>query len=42
MIAQNNRVPLPLKAIEDGTVETSAVDAAARSHRGRASLAFSR
>ena len=32
MIAQNNRVPLLLKAIEDGTVETSAVDAAARSH----------
>jgi putative membrane-bound dehydrogenase-like protein len=32
MIAQNNRVPLLLEAIEDGTVETSAVDAAARSH----------
>ncbi len=32
MIAQNNRVPLLLKAIEDKQVETSAVDAAARSH----------
>jgi putative membrane-bound dehydrogenase-like protein len=32
MIAQKNRVPLLLKAIEDGKVETSAVDASARSH----------
>jgi putative membrane-bound dehydrogenase-like protein len=32
MIAQNNRVPLLLKAIEYGTVEISAVDASARSH----------
>jgi putative membrane-bound dehydrogenase-like protein len=32
MIAQTNRVPQLLKAIEDRQVETSAVDASARSH----------
>ena len=32
MLAQRNRIPLLLKAVEDGQVERSALDASARSH----------
>jgi putative membrane-bound dehydrogenase-like protein len=32
LLAQRNRIPLLLKAVEDGTVERSALDASARSH----------
>jgi putative membrane-bound dehydrogenase-like protein len=32
LLAQRNRIPLLLKAVEDGQVERSALDAAARSH----------
>ncbi|HZT36794.1 MAG TPA: PVC-type heme-binding CxxCH protein [Bryobacteraceae bacterium] len=32
MLAQQNRIPMLLKAIEDGEVEPAALDAAARSH----------
>jgi putative heme-binding domain-containing protein len=32
MLAQRNRIPLLLKAVEDGQVERSALDATARSH----------